>query len=229
MERYNHKLPKYVVKHGMKIGRLQTVAHKRVLPGETVEVSANITIDLAETAREPIFNGMVSLHSYFVPHRHVHGEDYTNFIRQGFDENVTFTGITVPSDYHIAHLREAGTVWKDLVVGYNMCWNRYYRDIRNPGDIISDTYIAATEDERKFGYKTMHNPTIWSRALVHTTDLTDDERKVSIDSNSKIDLADIKKTQARFSTESSLNWFNNYYSPVLQRLYDSPGVNIDAD
>ena len=134
----------------------------------------------------------------------------------------------MPSGYAIAQLREAGTVAKDLVVGYNQIWNRYYRDIRNPLDNISDTYIAANDDEKTFGYKTMHIPTIWSRGLVYTTDLTEDERKVPVESN-KIDLVDIKKTQAQYKTETSLNWFSNYYKDVLQRLYDSPGVNIDAD
>ena len=227
MKRFNHKLPKRVYKHGLKIGRLQTLATKRVLPGESISVAANFTIDMAETAREPIMNGMMSIHSYFVPHRHVHGEDYTNFIRQGYDENITFTGIAVPEDYAIAQVREAGTICKDLVVGYNQIWNRYYRDIRNPNDNLNETTVHAG-DAAKYGYKTMHIPNIWSRALVYTTDLLDSEREVPV-TNNRLDLVDVKKVQAQYKTEIALNWFSNYYKDALKKLYDSPGVSIDAD
>lgn len=115
------------------IGRLQTVSVLPVIAGDSLQLNLDGIIRLAPTRKEIVSECQVDIFAFYVPHRHVLGDnEWVQFVRTGPQEEGynPFTGIPVASDYRdpfYLGIKQCGaTVNRALVRGYNYIMARYF-------------------------------------------------------------------------------------------------------
>ena len=72
------------------IGALQTLSTIPVVAGDTLDINLQGVFRLSPLRRNLYLDCMVDLFAFYVPHRHIYGDDWVDFVRQGTDETVTF-------------------------------------------------------------------------------------------------------------------------------------------
>lgn len=212
------------------IGRLQTLSVIPVTAGDSMSASVNTVVRLSSLRRNLTLDVVVDLFAFFVPHRHVYGSDWQDFIKQGVDETVTLTaGPTDEGARYLGHARRnsgaAMPLW--LTAGYNRIWNRYFRAPTDTAAILADNYVAALATEQKtyrFGKLCGRLKTPWSTGIDATTTAADRE----VASVSVLDIVDLAQIQARYETEQLRDWFGQRYRDILGAGWGG-GANPDAD
>lgn len=226
MKRNNYDLSHFSFQCG-EMGRLQTLSCIPVVAGDSMSVSLEGVFRLSPLRRNLTVDAIVDLFAFYVPYRHIYGDDWVNFIKQGVDETVSFSTLTVTSGIgYIGAPKLSGTLPLWPVASYNRIWNRYFRVPTDTGAILADTaHDVGSSDGRSFGRLCARPKTIWSTGIEATTDASD--REVTITA-SKLDILDLQQIRARYRSEQTRDWFGQRYNDLLSDVYGS-GVNIDAD
>ena len=220
------------------VGCLQTISHIPVVAGDSIGVMIDGVFRLAPLRRNMTMDAKITIGAWFVPHRHVYGDDWINFIKQGVDETVTLA--EGPSLYaqHYLGLNNPliGPSPKWITAGYNRIWNRYWRIPTRDEDILSDTYRHGPDPgaqgsvrRGEVGVPVAKLKTIWNTGV--KTEVDADDHNVDINvlgSTGKLDIIDLEKTKARLRTERDREWFGQRYSDVMDKVWGA-GVNVDAD
>lgn len=228
-----------------KLGRIQTISWIPVSAGDSLEISLNGYLRMSPMRRKVILDNHYAIHCFYVPHRHVYGEQWHTFIEDGVDETVTFpdSGTLSAAQVPIWLKRDVSTtVPKFLSAGYNQIWNRYYRDPRDDLE-LPDTWTPAhagntgrpsnwtsmdgnAKDSIEYGYLAGRLESM-SSDLNAFSNLAGADREVQISSN-KFDLVSLDQVKARYRGEVERDWFNRRYTDILGATWGT-GVNIDAD
>ena len=221
-----------------KIGRLQTLSVIPVMAGDSLQIDMKGLFRLSPLRRNITMDAKVDLFAFYIPHRHIYGENWTNFIKEGIDEGITFPGKTVGWPEEYAGNSDADGDVKPLWrhAGYNRIWNRYFRAPTDDLSILGDNDLitVGTGGETaatiaKYGRKVCYLKSIWTTSIDGETDIND--RKVNISEiagTDYFDILDLAKTKARYRTELQREWFARRYNDVMSEIWGS-GVNIDAD
>ena len=205
------------------IGRLKVISKPRhVCAGDTVSINATSMVKLSPLRRPLSMDCRVDLFVFYVPHRHIYGDNWINFIKKGTDEDITFPSKTVGTKKNAYGLTTDNTVVpKWMIDGYYNIYNRYFKI---PGD-TDFSYDDTAHVTNQYGEITAWLPALWNGATFTT--ITDDDHKVDIASD-KLDIIDLEKVKARYKTEVTRDWFGVRYNDILNRTWKST-VNIDAD
>jgi len=228
MERHAYDLSHFSFVPG-DIGRLQTLTNFPVVAGDSIEIDFKAIARLSSLRRNLTLDAQVDLFAFYVPYRHIYGDDWINFIKQGFDESVTFTAGPVHSTQRYLGTVLRGTslnvpLW--LTGGYNRIWNRYFRVPTDTAAVKADSYISGNSGrEYSFGEVTARLKTPWSTGIDPTTDASDKEVTVSA---SQLDIIDLKQVQSRYESEQLRDWFGQRYRDILDASFGG-GANPDAD
>jgi len=208
------------------MGRLKTLSRIPVLPGDSMNIDLAGIWRLAPLRRELIIDSKVDLFAFYVPHRHIYGDDFVDFIKDGNDESKTFEGVTNSDLRPYLACHELGTLPLWVVAGYNQIWNRYFRAPTADGDIVADDYLpSANSDASDHGYKCGWLPRMWSATI--DGNVVSSDTDVDVNSNT-LSLLDLEKQKAHLKTERQREWYARRYTDVLKQGWKS-GVNIDAD
>lgn len=209
------------------IGKLQTLAQYPIVAGESGSLDLEGVWRLSPLRRNLVVDCQVELFAFFVPHRHVYGAVWTDFIKDGPFETETFT--TAPTSLLAISflgsrilISENYPLWR--IAGYNQIWNRYFR---SPSDALkrADTYLPTASNEFISGYGCGYLPTPWS--TTHTGGVADTTRDVTTVGD-VFDIADLNVVQAQFKTEVDKEYFGERYNDLLNVRFGSR-VNTDAD
>ena len=73
-----------------KMGRLMTLALIPVVAGDSIGIDFRGIFRLSPLRRNLVVDAHCDLYVFYVPHRHVYGDDWVDFIKQGVDEAITF-------------------------------------------------------------------------------------------------------------------------------------------
>ena len=217
-----------------RIGRLQTLCVTPVSAGDSLQVNMRGLFRLAPLRRQITMDAKVDVFAFYVPHRHIYGDDWIDFIKQGVDEDITFTGVPSPGEVQCLGSNDTFTpgaqIPKWRVNGYNRVWNRYFRVPTDEAAIIPDDEIADnTTDGRQYGKKVAWLKTLWSTGI--DSNMEDADHRVNISEVSGtdyFDILDLAKVKARYNTELKRDFFARRYNDVMSEIWGS-GVNIDAD
>ena len=221
-----YDLTHYVFQAGL-TGRLLTL---NTIP---VEAGARLALDMAGVVQMSPFrrnltmDARVDFVSFFIPHRHHYGQEWIDFIIQGVDENVTFTGYTLPEDAPTSYLGGdyRGEVPKWLVDGYVMIFNRYWRVPTYDEDILPLGWYPPAKLSRRYGRQVTYLPRIWNTGT--KTEVTPEDYMVGVSGN-QLSLLEFAQQKARLRSERVREWFGQRYNDVMQRVYGT-SVNVDAD
>lgn len=211
-----------------KIGRLQTITSIPVCAGDSLEIDLQGVFRLSPLRRNLTVDCILDLFAFYVPFRHIYGQDWVDFIKQGIDETVTFTGVTVGAGQAIGYFGTpniGGTIPLWLTASYNRIWNRYFRAPTDLGSILADTDIVSGTVGQQFGQLCARPKTIWSTGIESTLAAADREVTVTA---SQLDILDLARVKGRYKSEQKRDWFGLRYNDLLKTVFGS-GVNTDAD
>ncbi len=214
------------------IGRLQTQAVIPVVAGDSFSVNLEGVFRLSPLRRNLTLDCMVDCFALYVPHRHIYGSDWTDFILQGIDETVTFTPGPSPAGNFPSYLGVplggfgAGTIPLWYTNGYNNIWNRYFRDPSDTGGFHDATYLEPTANGRLYGSNCCYPKTIWSAGInpAGAPDASDKD----VPAVTTMDILDLAQIQGRYKSELQRQYFGQRYTDMMKEGWGT-GVNIDAD
>ena len=228
MERQSYDLSHFSFMAGQ-IGRLQTLSVLPVVAGDSVNINLEGVFRLSPLRRNLTVDASLDLFAFYTPYRHIYGDDWINFIKQGVDEAVTFSTLTVSGAAPISYAGArsiSGTVPLWPTATYNRIWNRYFRVPTDTGAVLTDTdYNPGNANGRLYGRLCARPKSIWTTGIDATTDASDREVTVTA---SQLDILDLEQVKARYRTEQARDWFAQRYNDVLKDQYGS-SANTDAD
>src|SRR5258708_36566843 len=113
------------------IGRLITISTTPVIAGDSFEMDAVGALRLSPLRRGLAIDSTVDIFTFYVPHRHVYGDQWINFLKDG----VTATPLpTVNTPGYFDHAVFLGTIIPDtkkilklLVPVYLIVFNNYFK------------------------------------------------------------------------------------------------------
>src|SRR5258708_7223823 len=113
------------------IGRLITISTTPVIAGDSFEMDAVGALRLSPLRRGLAIDSTVDIFTFYVPHRHVYGEQWIKFMKDG----VNATPLpTVNTTGYIDHAAFLGTINPDtnkipkhLFQGYLNIYNNYFK------------------------------------------------------------------------------------------------------
>lgn len=229
-----YDLSNFIMSAG-KIGRLLTLDRYDVVPGDTFDINISGVFRLAPLRRNLTVDAKIDLFGFYIPHRHIYGQKWIDFILEGHDNLQTFAhidnvGLNAAGRTGIADCygtrRQGGSLPAYIVTGYNQIWNRYFRHPTADGDIIEDeTPITGPgEDVAQYGLACGHLPSLWSTTIDPNVSVED----FTVASGQSFTLMALDHQKGIFKTERTREWFGRRYTDVLRQVYRS-GVNTDAD
>lgn len=209
------------------IGRLQTLACIPVVAGDSFDLRYDAIFRLSTLRRNLTVDVSLDKFIFYVPHRHVYGQDWIDFILQGIDETVTFPTVDLLTQRleYLGYPELNGVIPKWLITGYNQIWDRYFRVPTDTTNVLGDTDISGTARQDMYGRHCARPKRWWTTGIDATTVAAD--REVSTAGN-VMDILDLDQVKGRYKTEQLRDFFGQRYDDLLRSSFGS-GVNVDAD
>mgnify|MGYP000031864193 CR=1 FL=1 len=224
-QRFTYDLSHYSFQTG-RIGSLMTLSHIPIIAGDSIEVNLQGVFRLSPLRRNLTVDCRVDLFAFYVPYRHIYGQNWIDFLKQGLDESITFStvnsGTAVQAYLGASHF---GVLPLWLVAGYNRIWNRYFRHPTDDAGEVADTAFPTAGNGQRYGRECAHLPAIWNTPIDAEVDSSDLQVATTGDI---LDLTELAQQKARLVTERRREFFSQRYKDVLGRTWGS-SVNIDAD
>src|SRR5882672_1461248 len=190
------------------IGRLIAISTTSVIAGDSFEMDAVGALRLSPLRRGLAIDCTVDIFTFYVPHRHVYGEQWIKCMKDG----VNATPLpTVNTTGYIDHAAFLGTINPDtnkipkhLFQGYLNIYNNYFeapwmpdRTEANPNEL--------NQDDARYGFRCCHLKNIWTAPLHPETELS---RQMTT-STTSIDLMGVQAPYANLHTDqTSLGQFS---------------------
>ena len=210
------------------IGRLHSMATIPVVGGDSFDLDFTSVFRMSPLRRSLTVDARVDLFGFFVPYRHIYGDVWKDFIKEGIDETQTFPTVFSADflKFLAAGNQVSGNLPLWLVAGYNRIWNRYFRVPMITPTELSDTYVPTARYDRNFGYHTAYLPSYLTPGAA--PNITDDDHKVTVTSG-KFDIVDLERVKARYKTEIEREWFSQRYSDIIKDTFSGVMINADAE
>src|SRR6267143_479655 len=182
------------------IGRLITISTTPVIAGDSFEMDAVGALRLSPLRRGLAIDSTVDILTFYVPHRHVYGEQWIKFMKDG----VHATPLpTVNTTGYIDHAAFLGTINPDtnkipkhLFQGYLNIYNNYCtapwmpdRTEANPNEL--------NQDDARYGFRCCHLKNIWTALLPPETELSHQMTT----STTSIDIMGLQAAYANLHTD----------------------------
>src|SRR5438874_1729196 len=157
------------------IGRLITISTTPVIAGDSFEMDAVGALRLSPLRRGLAIDSTVDIFTFYVPHRHVYGEQWIKFMKDG----VNATPLpTVNTTGYIDHAAFLGTINPDtnkipkhLFQGYLNIYNNYFKAPWVP-DRTEANPNELNQDDARYGFRCCHLKNIWTAPLPPETELS---------------------------------------------------------
>src|SRR6266700_1818996 len=208
------------------IGRLITISTTPVIAGDSFEMDAVGALRLSPLRRGLALVSTVDIFTFYVPHRHVYGEQWIKFMK----DCVNATPLpTVNTTGYIDHAAFLGTIIHDtnnipkhLFQGYLNIYNNYFeapwmpdRTEANPNEL--------NQDDARYGFRCCHLKNIWTAPLPPETELS---RQMTTPTTS-IDIMGLQAAYANLHTDQERDYFMQRYHDVISSFGGK--TSYDAD
>lgn len=208
------------------IGSLQTLSCIPIMANDGVSFNLEGVFRLSPLRRNIVVDCAIDMFAFFVPHRHIYGQSWIDFIKDGVNETETFTGIVADgrTSYLGSEITTGQTYPLWLGAGYNRIWNRYFR-APTDGNTRADNYKTANNTELVGGFKCGPLPVAWSTGTLAGVDSS--EREVDT-TGDDFDIADLERVKRSYASIVDREYFGQRYNDILKTAFGST-VNTDAD
>src|SRR5687767_8049785 len=188
------------------IGRLITISTTPVIAGDSFEMDAVGALRLSPLRRGLAIDSTVDIFTFYVPHRHVYGEQWIKFMKDG----VNATPLpTVNTTGYIDHAAFLGTINPDtnkipkhLFQGYLNIYNNYFKAPWMP-DRTEANPNELNQDDARYGFRCCHLKNIWTAPLPPETELS---RQMTT-STTSIDIMGLQAAYANLHTDQERDYF----------------------
>src|SRR5499427_10290430 len=199
------------------IGRLITISTTPVIAGDSFEMDAVGALRLSPLRRGLAIDSTVDIFTFYVPHRHVYGEQWIKFMKAG----VNATPLpTVNTTGYLDHAACLGTINPDtnkipkhLFQGYLNIYNNYFKAPWMP-DRTEANPNELNQDDARYGFRCRHLKNIWTAPLPPETELS---RQMTT-STTSIDIMGLQAAYANLHTDQERDYF-------MQRYHDVDGTD----
>jgi len=206
-----------------KLGRMLGVGMIPVYPGDEIDMSLQIRLDMSPLRQPLSMDVRVDVASFYVKHRFI----YSNFqamVRDGVDtaETLSTTDISSYVPKFIGHWSTLPTAKPDWYhEGPLKIYNRFYRPLSayadpdaNQTTFATAQWGAWTTDDFLFGPRCANLPTqIWNVGV--DRDLEDADFDVDV-SGSTLDITKIFQQKMRLKTERNRQFHDYFYDEVIK-------------
>src|SRR5687767_14252340 len=208
------------------IGRLITISTTPVIAGDSFEMDAVGALRLSPLRRGLAIDSTVDIFTCYVPHRHVYGEQWIKFMKDG----VNATPLpTVNTTGYIDHAAFLGTINPDtnkipkhLFQGYLNIYNNYFKAPWMP-DRTEANPNELNQDDARYGFRCCHLKNIWTAPLPPETELS---RQMTT-STTSIDIMGLQAAYANLHTDQERDYFMQRYHDVISSFGGK--ASYDAD
>src|SRR5688500_863432 len=192
------------------IGRLITISTTPVIAGDSFEMDAVGALRLSPLRRGLAIDSTVDIFTFYVPHRHVYGEQWIKFMKDG----VHATPLpTVNTTGYIDHAAFLGTINPDtnkipkhLFQGYLNIYNNYFKAPWMP-DRTEANPNELNQDDARYGVRRCHLRNIWPAPLPPETELS----RPMTSSTAAIDIMGLQAAYANLHTDQERDYFMQRY------------------
>src|SRR5262245_40041575 len=157
------------------IGRLITISTTPVIAGDSFEMDAVGALRLSPSRRGLAIDSTVDIFTFYVPHRHVYGEQLIKFMMDGVNATplptVNTTGYLDHADFLGTIKTDTYTNPKHLLQSHLNIYNNYfkassmpYRTYANPNEL--------NQDHAHYGFRYCHLKNMWTSPLSPETELS---------------------------------------------------------
>lgn len=205
-----------------RIGQLMTLSQIPVVAGDSFEQNLVGALKMSPMRRNLTLDAKIDVFTFFVPHRHIYGDRWVDFLKSGASTPTTpnvLSGSTFVNQDQWATLglsRDVVEPGSDTTLrrpvpqfmhdGYVKIWQNYFA---NPED-YADTDIMPNITSP---LKCAHLKSIWNAPLPDNK-RTDNE-KIGTDAS----VYDIAEQFAKHHTDEERTYFAQRYRDVVQRLF----------
>src|SRR2546429_1364733 len=206
------------------IGRLITISTTPVIAGDSFEMDAVGALRLSPLRRGLAIDSTVDIFTFYVPHRHVYGEQWIKFMKDG----VNATPLpTVNTTGYIDHAAFLGTINPDtnkipkhLFQGYLNIYNNYFKAPWMP-DRTEANPNELNQDDARYGFRCCHLKNIWTAPLPPETELS---RQMTT-STTSIDIMGLQAAYANLHTDQERDYFMQRYHDVISSFGGKTSVD----
>ena len=242
VERNRFDLGHYAITAG-RIGNLQTLTKIPVIAGDSITLDMINQVRLSPMRRSLSVSAIVDYAAFYVPHRHIYGEDWTTMLEEGYDSAVSLGTVSVQDANYLgvtqAATEGASAAW--LPGAYNHIYNWYYRYSKltpevplnyggtgyPSGHTSSNSPLDGGSNQRDYGFICARLKTPWTTAIPGT--LTDSDHRFNLtDSNTTLDIIDLELAKMQYKSRVDREWFTVHYHDVLKKIYNSK-VNTEIE
>src|SRR5260363_381893 len=142
------------------IGRLITISTTPVIAGDSFEMDAVGALRLSPLRRGLAIDSIVDVFTFYVPRRHVYGEQWIKLMKAGV--YAAFLGTINPYSNKIP---------KHLFQSYLNSYNNYFKAPWMP-DRTEANPNELNQDDARYGFRCCHLKNIWTAPLPHETELS---------------------------------------------------------
>ena len=207
------------------IGRLLNVCTVQVLAGETFEIETNAKVRLSQLRRPRTLTPVMDLFATYQPYHHTYGTAWFEYIKQGYDEQQTFEGVSYDKPAWYLQLRAAKDIplWRNQ--HYMRTWNWFIRDPSNNADVLADDHVPTSDHELRYGLPVGHLPTPWSVGNLGTADVTEDTVDTSAGT---LDIRNLELQKAILESEIDKTFKATRYPDIIATQFGGKS-NADVD
>src|SRR5207237_502880 len=188
------------------IGRLITISTTPVIAGDSFEMDAVGALRLSPLRRGLAIDFTVDIFTFYVPHRHVYGEQLIKFMM----DCVNATRLpTVNTTGYIDHAAFLGTINPDtnkipkhLFQCYLNIYNNYFKAPWMP-DRTEATPNELNQDDARYGFRCFHLKNILTTSLHTETELF----RQTTTATTSIDIMGLQATHANLHTYQDRDYF----------------------
>ena len=210
------------------VGRITTLDLRHVMAGDIATYDILANIKMTPFVRPMTIDPRIDICTFYVPHRHVYGQDWVDFIQEGEDETVTFPTVSGAGPNGWGNSRavpwvHAGTMPLWQIQGYTRIWNRYFRPPRAGIAERDETFAIPANTHEIFGFQAANLPALWN--IGHDTVGFPTNNTVTVAGS--FTLTDLVAKSAAWENSLQREWSAHYYKDLMK---DFGGrASIDAD
>lgn len=208
------------------IGRLKTVSWTPVVAGDSFQLDTVGALRLSPLRRGLAIDSTVDYFTFYIPYRHVYGQTWIDFMKQGVDAPALPTVTTTEHINHTAYLGiinpSSQRIPKFLHQSYLNIYNNYFKAPWMP-DRTEANPSNLNADDAAYGFRCCHLKTIWTAPLPPGTELS---RQMTTGSTT-IDVMGLQAAYAKLHTDQERDYFMQRYRDVIASFGGK--TSYDAD
>src|SRR5256885_14468335 len=196
------------------IGRLITISTTPVMAGDSFEMDAVGSIKISPLRRGLAIDSTVDIFTFYVPHRHVYGEQRIKFMKDGVNATPFPTVNTTGYIDHAAFLGtinpDTNKISKHLFQSYLNIYNNYFKAPWIP-DRTDSNPNELNQDDARYGFRSCHLKNNWTAPLPPETDLS----RQTTTSTPSIDIMVLQAAYPILLTDQERDYFMQHSLNVL--------------